>query len=197
MSIKTFTAGTLSALVLGVGAVTLGGCARQGDAGADPSHGQGQSQQDAVDTTEVDADTVDLVSAAVDLPNATGQQAATGDRPALRARLFRALHATWVTQGQNGTVTHQAIRGEVTAVSSTSITIKAKDGFSLTYSVSADTRVRARAGGFGNDSTIGAVKVGSRALVTGVGATNPESRLVVFHSGTPRPSSSPSPGTTS
>jgi hypothetical protein len=199
MTIRTFTAGTMAALVLGAGAATLGGCAKPADLGA----ADRSSAQQAVP----DSDTIDLVDATLEespaLADQAGQQAdqagqqAKRDRKALRVRLLRALHGTWVTQGQNGTVTHQAIRGEVTAVSATSITIKAKDGFSLSFGVSKDTTVRARAAGKGSASTIGAVKVGSKALVTGVGATNPTARLVVFHSGTPQSSSKPSPSATS
>ena len=195
MTIKTFTAGALSAFVLGVGTVTLSGCARPLDPAAS-DHSQDQSQDQGLQGA-ADTDTIDLVNATADLP-VSADLVDTPDHRRLRARLLRALHATWVTQDTNGTVTHQAIRGEVTAVSSTSITVRAKDGFSLTYAVTADTRVRARAGGAGSHSSIGAVKVGSKALVSGVGAaTNPTARIVVFHSGTPRPSSSPSPGTTS
>jgi hypothetical protein len=200
MTIRTFAAGTMTALVLGAGAATLGGCAKPADSGA--------ADQSSVQQAIADSDTIDLVDATVEaapaLADQAGQQAnqqgdqqARLDRRALRVRLLRALHGTWVTQGQNGTVTHQAIRGEVTAVSATSITVRAKDGFSLTFGVSKDTTVRSRAAGKGSASNIGAVKVGSKALVTGVGATNPSARLVVFHSGTPQPSSSPSPSATS
>src|SRR5690349_9091882 len=129
-----------------------------------------------------DGDTIDLVSAAVQTAAAddTAQGADTGDRKGLRGRMLRALHGTWVTESKAGPVTHQAVRGDVTAVSGSSITVKAKDGFSLTFSVAGDTKVRARTAGKGTASTIGAVKVGSKALVVGLGATNPTARVVVF-----------------
>src|SRR5262245_43427732 len=120
MTIRTFTAGTMTALVFGASAATLGGCAKPADSGAaDPS-----SLQQAV----ADSDTIDLVDATVEaapvLAGQAGQAGEAGqagqlaklDPRALRVRLLRALHGTWVTQGQNGPVTHQAIRGEVTAV---------------------------------------------------------------------------------
>ncbi len=97
----------------------------------------------------------------------------------------------WVTNSKSGFVTHQAIRGDVTAVSGSSITVKAKDGFSLTFTVAADTKVRARANGKGTDSTIGAVKVGAKAVVTGLGATNPKARIVVFAATTSQPAAHP------
>jgi hypothetical protein len=186
---RRLTAGTAIALLVGAGTLTLGGCAK-------PAEVAGPDQSQAQQVASADDDTIDLVNAAADLP-AAGNLPSGLDRKGLRIRLRRALHATWVTQGPNGTVTHQAIRGEVTAVSSSSITVRARDGFSLTYAVTADTRVRARAAGRGTDSSIGAVKVGARALVMGTGPTNPTAGLVVFHSGTPRPSSSSSPSATS
>jgi hypothetical protein len=189
--IRRLTATTMTVMVLGAGAVTLGGCAKPAPADANPAQAQ-DAQAGA------DSDTLDLVSAATELPaQSGGQQVSAADRVGLRVKLVRALHATWVTQGANGTVTHQAVRGEVTGVSSTSITVRAKDGFTLTYRVTPDTKVRQRVAGSGAASTIDAVKVGARALVTGVGATNPTARLVVFHSGTPRPSSTSSPSATS
>jgi hypothetical protein len=82
-------------------------------------------------------------------------------------------------------------------VSKGSITVKAKDGFSQTFAIAADTKVRVRSNGKGADSTIGAVTVGAKALVTGVGATNPTARLVVFKVTTSQPGGSPSPSATS
>lgn len=103
-----------------------------------------------------------------------------GERTGLRARWRHVLHATWVVTTAGAPVTHQAIRGEVAAVSDSSITIKARDGVSLTFAVSADTHVRARSQGAGADGAIGAVTVGARALVTGVGASDPVAKHVVF-----------------
>ncbi len=190
MTITRATATAMSALALGV-AVTLGGCAKPAPENPDP--GTAQAQQTGADNA-----TIDLVAAATEIPaQSGGPDVDAADRVGLRARLLRALHATWVTQGQNGTVTHQAVRGQVIAVSGTSISVKAKDGFTLTFTVTLETKVRMRAAGTGSRSNIDAVKVGDRALVTGVGATNPTARLIVFHSGTPRPSSSSSPSATS
>jgi hypothetical protein len=149
------------------------------------------------DQAAADGDTIDLVSATLETPATTDGARGSGDRKGLRAKLLRALHASWVTDGASGPVTHQAVRGEVTAVSPTSITVKAKDGFSLTYSVTKDTVVRERAKGHGSASSIGGVKVGAKALVAGVGATNPAARVVVFRSTTATPAASPTPSATS
>lgn len=52
------------------------------------------------------------------------------------------LHGEIVVQAEDGTVsTVRMIRGTVTAVSSTSITVKAEDGYSTTFAVDASTTV--------------------------------------------------------
>jgi hypothetical protein len=57
--------------------------------------------------------------------------------------LGRGLHGEFVVKGKDGAyVTVVSVRGEVTAVSANSITIKAEDGFTATYAVTADTKVR-------------------------------------------------------
>jgi len=186
----------LGAAVLVLGSLALGACSKTDANGAATSAiGAGQVQHDAT-AAATDADTLDLVNAALDTPAADGTTGADG-RKALRARLLRGLHGVWVTNSKSGFVTHQAIRGDVTAVSGSSITVKAKDGFSLTFTVAADAKVRARTKGKGTDSTIGAVKVGAKAVVTGLGATNPKARVIVFAATTPQPGSAPSPSATS
>lgn len=189
----------LGAAVLVLGSLALGACSKTDSTGTAASAIGAASGQDSA---AGDGDTIDLVSAAVDTPavddSTQGAAAAVkGDRKGLRARMLRALHGTWVTEGTSGPVTHQAIRGDVTAVSKGSITVKAKDGFSQTFAIATDTKVRVRSNGNGADSTIGAVTVGAKALVTGVGATNPTARLVVFKVTTSQPGGSPSPSATS
>ncbi|MDQ1738779.1 MAG: hypothetical protein QOE53_431 [Pseudonocardiales bacterium] len=137
-------------------------------------------------------------SAAPNAPGASATQGAQGGpgaqargkghRAELRA-LGRALHAQWVTRDRanaNAFVTHNAIRGEVTAVSASSITVKAQDGVSQTYAVTDATKVRLRKGqpgngngngnGKGNDGgaagTIGDVHTGDKVAVAGTGTTS-------------------------
>ncbi len=62
---------------------------------------------------------------------------------------------------------HEAIRGVVRTVDSKFITVRALDGYTQTYRVTSSTRVRVL-GHQGLDK-IGDVKVGDRALVTGIG----------------------------
>ena len=98
-----------------------------------------------------------------------------------RTNLGRALHATWVTKNNktNAVVTHDAIRGTVSAVSSTSVTVKAADGVSQTYKVDSSTKVLKRAatstptkGHKAAASSIAQVKVGDKAAVVGTGTTS-------------------------
>ena len=83
-----------------------------------------------------------------------------------RAKDFQ--HAEWVTKGDGNTyVTHEAILGEVTAVSATSITVKSTDGNSMTFVVTADTKVRQRPKGATTTPTIADIKAGQTVLVGG------------------------------
>jgi len=89
------------------------------------------------------------------------------------AHLERAVHAQWVSRGKDNTfITHDAIRGQVSAVSATSISVKAADGLTQTYSVSSDTAVRVRTDGKGAKGQISQVKTGDAVLVTGTGTTS-------------------------
>ena len=55
-------------------------------------------------------------------------------------------HNKLLRKSKDGTanVTHDAIHGTVSSVSATSISVKASDGYSLTFAVNADTKVRVR-----------------------------------------------------
>ncbi len=62
---------------------------------------------------------------------------------------------------KHGTVTVLVQRGEVTAMSPTSISLKSKDGFSHSYAITDKTKVRER----GQAVDLADVKVGERAMV--------------------------------
>ncbi|MGI8667089.1 MAG: hypothetical protein ACR2N4_13835 [Jatrophihabitans sp.] len=94
---------------------------------------------------------------------------------AKRNELKRALHATWVTRdGKSSTsyLTHDAIRGEVTAVSATSITVKAADSVSETFAVNSTTKVHTRVAGKGKAGTMSQLKSGDKVLVVGTGTSS-------------------------
>ena len=64
-------------------------------------------------------------------------KAGTGTRHKIRrAAIVRGMHGEWVVKGKDGKpVTLLTIRGEITAVSPTSVTVKAEDGVSETFTV--------------------------------------------------------------
>jgi hypothetical protein len=82
---------------------------------------------------------------------------------AKRALLARGMHGEWVVKGKDGKpVTLETIRGTVTAVGPSSLTVKAEDGFTKTFVTNSDTKVR------GGADSLGDVKVGARGAVVGV-----------------------------
>lgn len=99
-----------------------------------------------------------------------------GTRPAGQRRqrgrglLRRLVHGEVVTVGPNGFVTHDLIRGSVTAVSATSISVKALDDTSETFAVTSATVLRSRANGKPTGATTGDVHDGDHVAVLGYGA---------------------------
>jgi hypothetical protein len=72
------------------------------------------------------------------------------------------LHGEFVVKDQNGKfVTRDVQSGSVTAVSSTSISLKSEDGFTATYVVNGDTKVMVG----GSSAAITGVKTGNTAWV--------------------------------
>ena len=94
-----------------------------------------------------------------------GKHAGMRHRALLRLRTLQ--HAEWVTRDAktNKDVTHEAVLGTVTSVSATSITVKAADGYTLTFAVNSDTKVHL---GKGKTGKITDVKSGGKAFVAGV-----------------------------
>jgi len=88
--------------------------------------------------------------------------------------LFGVLHGQFVVpQAGGGYRTVDVQRGQVTAVSASSITLKSADGFTTTYAVQAATIVDAQRGGMSS------VKVGNQAtvLATVSGGTTSAARI--------------------
>lgn len=155
-------AGSAAAVVLGAGTAAL---AASGSTPAAAPSGTASSQPAAPG------------SAAPDGKAANGKPAKGAKAKARRAAngpLRNALHAQWVTRagkGSTGFVTHDAIRGQVTAVSATSITVKANDNVSQTYTVTSATKVHTRAEARGKSGTITEVHSGDRVVVSGTGTS--------------------------
>jgi hypothetical protein len=95
---------------------------------------------------------------------------------ARRALIARGMHGEWVVKGKDGKpTTLVSIRGQVIAVGSGSVTVKADDGFTQTFVANSDTKVR----GAGVDS-IGDVKAGATGAVVGVKSGNTNTARVVL-----------------
>lgn len=94
----------------------------------------------------------------------------------------KVLHGDATVENSDGTTSvMRVIRGEVTAVSDTSITVKASDGFTQTYAINADTDVHVGR----DDAGAADIQVGYQAMVAGtvsgdaatatkIGAMSPE-----------------------
>jgi hypothetical protein len=82
------------------------------------------------------------------------------------ARHRNVIHGSWVTRNR---VHHEAIRGVVRTVNAQFVTVRAADGYTQTYRVGPDTRVRVLGDGHRGLDKIGDVKVGDQALLVGVG----------------------------
>jgi len=109
---------------------------------------------------------------------APSNSAAPSDHPkakrARRALIGRGMHGEWVVKGKDGKpVTLETIRGTVTAVGSSRLTVKAEDGFTETFATNSDTKVR------GGADALGDVKVGARGAVVGVKSGNTITARVV------------------
>lgn len=102
-------------------------------------------------------------SAAADQPS--GQHgAAAQQRQARGLGLGRLLHGDAVVKKGDQVLTVQRQRGEATAVSDNSITVKSEDGFEATYAIDQNTKVRkARQQAAASD-----IKTGEIVRVTGV-----------------------------
>jgi hypothetical protein len=93
--------------------------------------------------------------------------AKTGKHKAARHALVRGLHGEWVVQGKDGKpVTLVSIRGQITAAGPAGVTVKAEDGFTATYTATAETKIRGAA------TTLADVKVGAKGAMIGVKSGN-------------------------
>jgi hypothetical protein len=176
---KIVLAASAAAVVLGAGTAAL---ATSGSGAASPA-----APGPAASSSAASGQSAAPGQSAPGGPGARGR--GKGHRPELRA-LGRALHAQWVTRDRDDSgafVTHDAIRGAVTAVSAGSITVKAADGVSQTYAVTSTTKVRVRTqpgkGHGGAAATIGDVHTGDKVAVIGTGTTSLSAQHIVAITG--------------
>lgn len=109
-------------------------------------------------------------SAAPAAPGTSGTSG-HGRHAGLRAERH-VLHGQFVTRARGSAstyVTHTVIRGSVTAVSATSLTVRAVDGVTQTFTVNGKTVVHRRGTAKGTNAGIGAVTTGAQVFVAGTG----------------------------
>jgi hypothetical protein len=128
------------------------------------------------------ADPTPAPSASPSTPSATPDKSGKPDKPDKPGKgphrgmfgLGGALHGEFVVKKDDGSYQTVATqRGEVTAVSKESITVKSEDGYSRTYTLTEDTLVNAARDGIddvktGNTVTVFAVVADGKATATSV-----------------------------
>lgn len=152
---KVAVAGAVGAIVAGAGVAAL---ATTGSLGGTPSSGPALSSSSA--------------------PSDPRRHGGWGlGRGAGLGKLSRLEHAEWVTREGSNNVTHDAVKGTATSVSTGSITAKAADGFTLTFTVNSNTSVIVRGHG---TTSISGVHTGDNVVIVGVksGATLNAQRIV-------------------
>jgi hypothetical protein len=114
-------------------------------------------------------------------PSASSTHAAQDGHGKTELKALRhVVEAQIVTRGKDGAfVTHDLIRGEVTAVSSGAITVRAANGKSEQFTVTPATNVRIRTSGKGTPAKITDVHVGDTVRVAGTGTGTPSATHVV------------------
>jgi len=96
---------------------------------------------------------------------AHGERGPGGKHGFVRGFDGEVLHSESVVQTPTGTVqTITSVRGSVTAVSDTAITVRASNGYERTFAVNSDTTVHRS----GAEGAISSVAVGDVAMVSGV-----------------------------
>ncbi len=106
-------------------------------------------------------------------------------RHELHAILRHVLHGEVTTKGPDGYITHSGVRGAVTAISATSITVKAVDGYTETFTLGPTTKVRERTPGQhgATSGSVSDVKQGDQVAVLGKGPEHssapPVARVVI------------------
>jgi hypothetical protein len=148
------------------GWVAVGAIAAGGVATAATTTGGSNSKSTTTTATTTAATAVPAATTPSTKPSAAAGKAGKAGKGGRAGRLAklqgRLLHGEFTVEGKGGTPTNVAEqRGTVNAVSSTSITLTSKDGFSHTYVVDSSTRVRVD----GKKGAIGGVKPGQDAAV--------------------------------
>ena len=123
----------LAATVIGlIGLLGLAGCARLADRAGGTVQVPAGTSPEAVALASMGFDTAGLEPASAPTPSASDHPGK--GRRGLRVELRKnVLHGETVVQTKNGVQTIEVQRGQVTAVTDTSVTIKSTDGFTETW----------------------------------------------------------------
>ena len=146
-------AGATAAAIVGVGTAAIAASGPSATPGAGSAAKTGQTQQQG--------------------KHANGKHAGKHNGQKLRAALRHSVHGSVVTKNKDGYVVHTSVRGTVTAVSATSVTVKAADGYTKTFVIDKTTKIREKATAKGKKPTAGTVsdlKTGDQVGVLGKGA---------------------------
>lgn len=140
--------------------------------------------------TGLGAGALGVASAGTPAPSTSAGSPAPVAKDHHKGLLKRTLHGTFAVQRKGAVATVSIQRGEITAVSASSITLKSKDGYLGTYAVSKDTKLRAS----GAPAAASAFKTGMRATVFAVksGSAFVAQRMVAGSPSTAGKSASPS-----
>jgi hypothetical protein len=114
----------------------------------------------------------------------TSGTAATGKAKAKRLRtlLARTEHGEVTVRTKKGDQVIDVQRGQVTAASTTSVTVKSKDGFTTTYAVTSGSKVRKQK----KASAIGDVHTGDRVVVVALHSGNAHTVRRLADAGAPK-----------
>jgi hypothetical protein len=133
----------------------------------------------------VGAGALGVAAAAKPTASPTGSSAAsTPTKPAkhpAKGLVRRVAHGEFVVRQKGGFATIVLQRGTITAVNATAITLKSVDGYTGSYAITANTKIRSQ----GKPETVAELKLGEVAMIRGVklGATATASRIAGVREG--------------
>lgn len=96
-----------------------------------------------------------------------------------RLALGRISHGQFTVRRGKTFVIRDIENGTIARLSSDTLTVRAADGYTLTFVVNAKTKVRVRTAGHGAAGTFGALAVGDRVAVLGTGTGEPTANRIV------------------
>jgi len=105
--------------------------------------------------------------------------AASGQHPKIKSLLTRTEHGELTVATKTGTQVIDVQRGQIVAVDPQSVTVKSKDGFTATYVINGNTKVRVDK----QASSIGNVHDGDRVVVAALKSGSTDTARTVVDAG--------------